>query len=217
VARDRHPRERQAEKLARKKGKRPPYQRVLIVTEGEKTEPQYLDEIRKRERIPSAHVLVLDSQYGTQPRQIVDFAVDLFHERGGEFDRVFALFDRDEHRTYHDALDACRTIKLKNDHKKQVELRAIPSNPCFELWLLLHYEEIHHLHHRRDILEKLKRHIPGYQKASPGTYALTQAALADAITRAKRLQHRHRPEQDTDGPYTNVDVVVVLLRSMKDG
>jgi hypothetical protein len=126
VGRNRHPCERQATKLARKKGTRPPYPRVLIVTEGKKTEPQYLDEIRRQERIPSAHVVVLDSQYGTEPRQIVDYAADLFRERGREFDRVFAVFDRDEHRTYHDALAACRDITLTNDEKKRVEPSAIP-------------------------------------------------------------------------------------------
>ncbi len=76
MARDNHPRERQARKLARKKGTRPPYPRILIVTEGEKTEPQYFDEICRQERIPSAHVVVLNSQDGTEPAQIVEYAVE---------------------------------------------------------------------------------------------------------------------------------------------
>ena len=214
MGRNRHPRERQARKLARKKGNQPPYPRVLIVTGGEKTEPQYLNKIRTQERIPSAHVVVLDSRYGTEPRQVVEYAADLFRERGREFDRVFAVFDRDDHRTYHDALTMCRDITFTNDEKKRVELSAIPSNPCFELWLLLHYEEIHHLFHRDEILDKLKQHIPGYQKALTGTFALTQATLPEAVPRAKRLQDRYTPQNDTDGPYTNVDSVVELLLSM---
>jgi hypothetical protein len=149
VARDNHPRERQAWALARKKGKRPPYPRILIVTEGEKTEPQYFDEIRKKLRLSATHIAIADSSYGTEPGQIVECAADLFRARGKEFDQVFAVFDRDEHRTYHEALDACPRAKLRNDENRHVTLRAVPSNPCFELWLLLHYEDIHHLFHPR--------------------------------------------------------------------
>ena len=148
MARDNHPRERQARALARKKGTRPPYERILIVTEGEKTEPQYFEEIRKLRRVASAHIAILESRYGTEPRQIVDFAKDRFRERKKEFDRVFVVFDRDEHLTYHDSLAACQRAKLKNDTGKSIEFCAVVSNPCFELWLLLHYEEIHHLFHR---------------------------------------------------------------------
>jgi RloB-like protein len=215
VGRDNHPRERKARALARKKGKRPPHPRVLIVTEGEKTEPQYFDEIRKKLRISAARIRIADSDYGTEPRQIVDYAADLFREQERQFDKVFAVFDRDEHRTYHDALQACARTKLRNDQKKWVKFRAVPSNPCFELWLLLHCEDIHDLLHRNEIYRKLKQHIPDYEKAFPGTFERTHPALRDAVIRAKRLQARYRPEDDTEGPYTNVDTVVDLLLSMK--
>jgi hypothetical protein len=201
--------------LARKKPKRPPYPRVLIVTEGEKTEPQYFDEVRKTLRIAAAHIAIADSRYGTQPRQVVDYAADQFGERGKEFDAVFAVFDRDDHRTYHDALEACPRAKLRNDERRQITLHAIPSNPCFELWLLLHYEDIQHLFHRDEIYRKLKQHIPDYEKGLVGTFERTQPAVPTAIARAKRLQERHSPEHDTEGPYTNVDTVVALLLSMK--
>jgi hypothetical protein len=49
---------RSARDLRRKSGKRPPYDRVLIVCEGEKTEPQYFEEIRKINRVPAVHVRV---------------------------------------------------------------------------------------------------------------------------------------------------------------
>jgi len=104
-------RSRTARELARKKGARPPYDRILIICEGKKTEPQYLEEIRRRNRVPTAHVQVLHSQYGTQPRQIVDFAVAKFN-KSKEYDSVYAVFDRDDHATYHDAL--ARAAQLDN-------------------------------------------------------------------------------------------------------
>ncbi|MGO9740895.1 MAG: RloB family protein [Roseiarcus sp.] len=201
--------------MARKKGKRPPYPRMLIVTEGEKTEPLYFEEIRRELRLNAVHVAVAGSVYGTEPRQVVDYAVDLFLQRRKEFDLIFAVFDRDQHGAYHEALNTCLSTKLTNDEKKRVELCAVPSNPCFELWLLLHYENIHDLFHRTEIVDKLKRHIADYEKGLAGTFARTRSAVSTAIGRAKRLQQRYRPEQDTEGPYTNVHAIVELLLSIR--
>jgi hypothetical protein len=57
------------------------------------------------------------------------------------FEKVFAIFDRDAHQSYFDALKLAGSLdgKLRNDLKQPVEFKAIASVPCFELWLLLHY------------------------------------------------------------------------------
>jgi hypothetical protein len=113
------------------------------VCEGKKTEPIYLDDIRKAFRVPSAHLRVLHSDTGTEPRQVVDFAESKFLETR-EFERVYAVFDRDSHRTYHDALARAAALneKMKNSERKLVHFAAVPSVPCFELWLLLHYANL---------------------------------------------------------------------------
>ncbi len=46
MARDNSPRERQKKQLERKQGRRAGYDRILIVSEGSKTEPNYFSEIR---------------------------------------------------------------------------------------------------------------------------------------------------------------------------
>ncbi len=51
MPRDNHPRERRARALKRKKGSKPPYDRVLIVCEGRKTEPLYFNDIRMQNRV----------------------------------------------------------------------------------------------------------------------------------------------------------------------
>ena len=74
--RDRHPKERQAAKLARKNASRNSHDRILIICEGKKTEPQYFNEIRQYYRLNTAYVGILQSEYGTSPQQVVDFARD---------------------------------------------------------------------------------------------------------------------------------------------
>ena len=110
MPRDNHPRERQARALERKRPQRPSFDRILIVTEGAKTEPLYFEEIRKQRRISSAHIEVLHSSLGTEPRQVVESAHRRFSETK-QFDCVFAVFDRDDHRTYAEALEkACAQL-----------------------------------------------------------------------------------------------------------
>ncbi|MDR0701023.1 MAG: RloB family protein, partial [Azoarcus sp.] len=128
MGRDHQPKYRQ---LERKQGCRAPYDRILIVCEGSKTEPNYFREIRITHRLPTANIIVLPSKLGTAPRQVVECAKEIF-ESGSQgkirlgktisprsFEQVFAVFDRDDHESYFDALDMAASLdgKLKNDEK----------------------------------------------------------------------------------------------------
>ena len=53
MGRDNSPRERQRRQLERKQNRRASYDRVLIVSEGSKTEPNYFKEIRAEFRLHS--------------------------------------------------------------------------------------------------------------------------------------------------------------------
>jgi len=214
MPRDNHPRERQARALARKKPKRPPFDRVLIVTEGTKTEPLYFDDIRRQMRIASAHIAVLPST-GTEPIQVVEYAEAKFLETR-EYECVFAVFDRDDHRTFNQALTRARTLDstLKNAERQSVRFFAVPTVPCFELWLLLHYQECVAFNHRTEVFSKLNDHISGYTKGAKDIYALTEPKIPDAATRAAHLRRQFKPDTGTD-PYTDVDTLVERLRSIR--
>jgi hypothetical protein len=56
---------RQAAQLQRKKANRASHDRILIVSEGSKTEPLYFDEIRQYFRLHTANVQVRPSGFGT--------------------------------------------------------------------------------------------------------------------------------------------------------
>ena len=71
MARDNSPQERQQKQLARKQGRRASYDRILIVSEGSKTEPNYFREIRAAYRLHTANVEVRPSELGTAPIQVV--------------------------------------------------------------------------------------------------------------------------------------------------
>lgn len=218
MGRDDSPKERQRKQLERKRGRRASYDRILIVSEGSRTEPNYFREIRAAHRLHTANVAVQPSGLGTAPIQVVQYARDLFengdsHEQiqPRAFEQVYAVFDRDDHPTYFDALRSAESLdgKLRNDNKQPVRFRAIASVPSFELWLLLHYEDVLAPIHRREVMRRLKRHIPGYKKGAGGAFAATRDRLATATQRARALAH------DGPKPYTAIGELVTLLTGLR--
>jgi hypothetical protein len=223
MARNDHPRSKQQTRdLRRRAASRQPIDRLLIVCEGSKTEPNYLNEIRAQLRLPTANVLVRPSELGTAPIQVVKFAEQLFlhgdaHHglRKKEFDHVYAVFDQDDHASFREAIDYCESLdeKYRNDERKLVGFTAIPSVPCFELWLLLHFEDVQANMHRNEVYSRLKQHLAGYAKGQTDGWTKTQALLAVATGRAARLVQNH--QADPSLPYTHMHTLVQRLRTLK--
>lgn len=223
MGKDNQPKVRQATQLARKAGRRAPCDRILIVSEGSKTEPLYLGELRADYRLPTANVQVHPGRFGTTPLQVVEYAEHLFVQ-GDEtkdiqpraFEQVYAVFDRDDHATYHNALTKAAALngKLRNDQKQTVRFAAVASVPCFELWLLLHFQDVHAPLHRTEVYQQLRPHLPDYDKGQPGHYANTKAHLAVAQQRAEHLTTLTNAH-DGVHPYTDLHRLVRLLTTLK--
>lgn len=223
MGKDNQPKARQTAQLARKVGRRAGYDRILIVTEGLKTEPHYLGEIRSQYRLQTANVQVQHSLLGTAPIQIVEYAEQLF-VNGDEakniqpcaFEQVYVVFDRDDHETYHNALAKAAALngKLRNDLKQAVKFEAIVSVPCFELWLLLHFEDVQAPLHRNVVYQRLSQYLPNYDKGQKGHYAQTRQHLAVATQRA---EHRAglTTARNAVEPYTDMHRLVHLLTTLK--
>jgi len=136
--------------------------------------------------------------------------------RPKSFDQVYAVFDRDDHDSYFNALDLAKSLdgKLRNDERQPVSFRPIVSIPSFELWLLLHYEDIRAPIHRDEVLARLKRHIPGYEKAAGGMFAITRNRLATATQRAQALAEKFDAYTEPQ-PYSALHELVTLLTTLR--
>lgn len=223
MARDHSARVRQRDQLARKIGQRASYDRILIVSEGAKTEPNYFCEIRAAFRLHTTNVEVRHCEIGTSPIQVVQYAESLFrngdrHKRiqARAFEQVYAVFDRDDHDSYFDALRYAASLdgRLKNDIKQSVAFRAVASVPNFELWLLLHYAQIHAPVHRDEVVRRLKEHVPEYRKGMPDAFAITRRNLDTATRRAEELSRRFTAEMAPE-PYTGVGELVTRLTTLR--
>lgn len=159
---------------------------ILVFVEGARTEDGYLKHWGRRHR---GEVIVnIDERHGA-PLQLVDWAVAAQkHEayearrgRGNPHDEIWCVFDRDQHPRVAEA------IALAEQHGILVAL----SNPCIELWFILHYED-RTSHIDADKAKKRSHELTGCKKT------LTEAALKDlearhdqAAERAKALDSKH--------------------------
>lgn len=80
-----------AKALRRKTPRREAYKKMLIVCEGEKTEPNYFESIREYYRLNTVNVEVR-GDCGSDPMSIVNFAKQRFREErdaGDPFEQVY--------------------------------------------------------------------------------------------------------------------------------
>jgi len=202
---------RTASELTRRKARREPYAKVLIVCEGEKTEPNYFNGLRDCYGLNSANVEVC-GDCGTDPIGIVKYAKRRYKEErdaGDAFDRVYCVFDKDSHHSYNNAKESIRTAKPKNVYF------AITSVPCFEYWLLLHFDDTTKPFRRcEDVITVLKNHMPGYNKGQRDTFSF----LINKLDAAKKNAHKAiqaATSGDTDNPTTQVHELVEYLQNIK--
>lgn len=187
--------------LKRRPPTREPKHRILIVCEGEETEPGYFRAFQHEVRNPRVHVQ-LAKETGV-PRTVVEIAIRLRDEAEKEakrerdenlrWDEVWGVFDVDEHPN----LDQART--LAKDHA--IELAV--SNPCFELWALLHFQDQRAHIDRAKAREALQQHLRGYDKALD--FPKMYPGYPDAVRRAQDLARESgRHEDPARNPTTGV-------------
>ncbi len=210
----------------RRLAKRSPYDRVLIICEGEKTEPDYFEALIDDLQLNTANVEIAKNTAGSSPRNVVEFALTAYKKdkkegraTGEQYDQVYCVFDKDTHPTYQEALDTFRREKKLG--KRGCPIHAVTSVPCFEFWLLLHFTYTTKVFNARrgslcaSVIADLKKHIPSYEKGGmKQIYQLVKEHIPTAIVRAKQVE-QHCESGGTDNPSTNVYELVSYLQQLK--
>lgn len=205
---------RPAKSYARRAPTKEPYDYVLIVCEGGKTEPQYFDALILAEGLSSANVHVISGDGHTDPVSIVKIA-ELNLANG--YNRIFCVFDRNGHANYEEAL-----ARIANQEAgRNGTLKAIASWPCFEVWLLLHFaysakpfEKTGTRSSCDNVVRLLLEHIPDYAKGRATIYGELVDRLDLAIRHARRLAEDNINTKSTN-PATSVFELVNYLKNLK--
>jgi hypothetical protein len=126
------PRRTRAKDLRRKTATRPERKTVVVFCEGEASEPEYINALKRqpgvRDNTAISVEVVVDPGV---PRTLARWAID--RSRDDEVDECWCVFDVEWPQNHPNLKEA---VSLAKDHG----IRLAISNPCFELWLILHRE-----------------------------------------------------------------------------
>lgn len=202
--------------LKRKAGNRLPRTEFILVSEGSVTEPYYFNSLQDLWRYPLLKIRIIEG--AGVPTSVVARAIDTLRERKNEARRnrdsfekfeVWALFDRDN---FSPAMitEAFRLAKVNG-------IEVAHSNPCFELWGLMHFSCQARPGHHHDVHRALREQIPTYHHENNPKFCpkLLQEKYNQAVKNSeKALSDRlnegtPHPEGD---PSTTVHVLTERIR-----
>lgn len=202
--------------VRKKRNLRDPYKKILIVSEGKKTEPHYFTGLRDYYALNTANVRVTgDSQ--SAPSKVLDYARQKYREErdmGDAYDMVFCVFDKDTHACYERTKDNILNASPKNT------FYAITSVPCFEFWLLLHfvrkdmpYEATGGRSAADNVVKDLKNYLIEYEKNKKDIFREVSHLIDNAIHNSESVL-RGAKKHDSDNPSTNAHELVYILKNL---
>lgn len=196
------------ERLRRRPPKRLPRRRLLIVCEGKITEPKYFAEFKREHRTQLVDIEITPD-CGV-PKSLVESAVErkksaerLSRKEGDPFlkyGETWCVFDIDAHPNLAEARIQARDNGLK----------LAVSNPCFELWILLHFQD-HRSHQERDWMQNAcRRHLPNFVKEVD--YEKIRQNYTEAVRRAKLLlEWQTQQGRENGNPSTSVHLLTETI------
>lgn len=108
--------------------------RILILCEGLKTEPNYFNAFKKIKGLSS--VTIYPTKINTA-KELLKLAKNLQDQAKNDrspFEEIWLVFDKDGYTKHPEVFDSVRS--LQND-----VIKIAFSSPCFEFWYLLHFAE----------------------------------------------------------------------------
>ena len=198
MAKSRHG-QRRGGSLRRQVAVRTPKRTFLVFCEGEKTEPAYLKALKRDPAVrdvASVDIRIDEETSGSVPLTLVEAAAKARARssgKDGEIDEVLCIFDVERPQNHPNLGGALARARESG-------VRVAVSNPCFELWLALHFED-QTVWLDTAAATRLRRNLDGTTgKGLDGETYMPRRAKA--ARRARALDERHRGN-GTDFPRDN--------------
>lgn len=206
--------------LKRRKERIEPKVKLVVFCEGANTEPQYLKDFAFAwgNRLVHVHPIPAAGVPLTLIRSACDEKKRLDRQAAKEDDsfsshfQVWGLFDVDDHPNISQAKNLATARGI----------RICISNPCFDLWGILHYQQHDAEEHRHLIQKRLAKLMTSYDPkgSKEFNYEEIHGSYAKAKTHAKELLRRRSEEANAGGnPSTNVyellDLIILYGKSIK--
>ena len=212
------PRSRAAHSLRRRRHGREPKQRFVLFCEGANTEPAYFSAVQRA--CPNT---LIEVRGGVGVPMTVAQQAEAYSRENGlapgsrrrkrpkesfeENDQVWAVFDRDDHPRFKEAVELC----VRN------AVGIAWSNPCFELWLILHECDYGQPSTRQNVQKELEALRPEY--ARRGAKIPDCDDMVERVEGAERRGTMLLREREKDGcaPFGNPSTTVgELTRAIRE-
>ena len=207
---------RRNRKLKRKTATRSAKRYLFIFSEGGKTERDYFQALQSV--LDSKEVRIEYNGPLSVPKTVAKRAIEAAKAKGlakgrrsrkldsfEENDEVWAVFDRDDFNCYHEAKQMCDGAGISYAY----------SDPCFEMWLNLHFGDHEAPCTRFAAQARSKELIEGYdpKAGKTGDFIALVSNVKEAENRAERQRRNRKDQGNEDGnPSTNVYELTRSLR-----
>jgi hypothetical protein len=177
--------------LAPSRAKKRPYnrkerrKRFLLYCEGEVTEPDYFKDLARFLRSSLIEVEIAGEQR-KDPKRLVELAkarrdsarrdASRAKDDSLRYDEVWCVFDGDEHARLKEAVDQATAISIG----------LAVSNPCFEIWILIHFQDQYSFISCDAARTGVKKYIPDYAKHVD--FSKVEGKACEAVKRARRME-----------------------------
>lgn len=189
----------------------PPNRKFILVMEGKNTEPGYFRAMRQHyrgslitiESIEAVGVpMTIARAAAGRKRAVVKMARKQSFEAG---DQVWAVFDEDTHPNVKEAIKLCQDAGVEIAY----------SNPCFELWLILHEEDFGRLDDHHAVQKHLRSICPEYDPngTKQVNFSRLMPKIEDAELRATQQRNQRKNEDSPFArPMTTVHELTAAIR-----
>jgi hypothetical protein len=158
----------------------------IIATEDTNAPRQYFSIFRKLSS--RLDIVVCETTDGlSSPRHVIERLIE--YKRQADLqddDQLWALLDTDHWITQNHIAG----LSAAHAYAKMNGIRVAMSNPCFDLWLMLHHLDLpsqHNLTDANEVLEHMREQGIAFNKQNLNLADYTPAAIQAAMDRAKRI------------------------------
>ncbi|PIT84581.1 hypothetical protein COU37_02515 [Candidatus Micrarchaeota archaeon CG10_big_fil_rev_8_21_14_0_10_45_29] len=197
--------------MVRKTGKKT-IRMMWIFCEG-KTEKNYFEKYKHMESVRGIRVEAIRARK-TDALGIISEAIEFMGKSDYlKGDILFCVFDRNGNTNE----QLSKVEKIAKDNGVCLAF----SNPCFEYWILCHYEYCKDGGEYGDIKKKIERHMGEYRKGDSGVYGRIRSKTQLAIKNAEKMKNAHERNRvklirRESNPVTLVYEIFKCIEKIKD-
>ncbi|MCY3971143.1 MAG: RloB family protein [Acidobacteria bacterium] len=179
----------------------------MILCEGARTEPNYFRALAQDLGLPNVDV--------DGPALLKDLPDRTCAAWADDFEEVWCVVDEDERP---EEIRRLRERLARLQPGEDATSRSTVSTPCFEFWLLLHFEFTTQPFYGmaggrsacQQVILRLRGHVPDYKKNDASVYGQFKDKLQDAQRNAERL------DPDASSPQTEIGELVARLQRLAE-